>query len=220
MTSCLGVYVPFSILATSSISFNVSTACWHTRRWWSVSSRTRVGKSRSPNSSSSSIKARSTASVALSARARTDPTTLRISWYTWAEMVACAAVAASASRCFISASRFARASVMSWPIPTTPMTLSLASRRVVAFKRTSTTWSPEVSKANSKFDVSIPSKAFLKMSDTESLKPSLTNSLMSFSPKTSLAENPVREATHLFQMLTRPSWSTPKIGALAESMRL
>jgi len=52
--------------------------------------------------------------------------------------------------------------VMSWPMPTTPITRFCSSRLVVAFNRICTRAPSFVTRGNSKFDVSTPTSAFVK----------------------------------------------------------
>ena len=59
--------------------------------------------------------------------------------------------------------------VMSWPMPTTPMTLFFSSRRVVALSSTCTRVPTLVTRGNSKFAVSRPSSAFVNTPCTEAL---------------------------------------------------
>mmetsp|Transcript_8838 Transcript_8838/g.25265 ORF Transcript_8838/g.25265 Transcript_8838/m.25265 type:complete len:237 (-) Transcript_8838:456-1166(-) len=59
--------------------------------------------------------------------------------------------------------------VMSWPMPTTPMTLFFSSRRVVALSSTCTRVPALVTRGNSKFAVSSPFSAFVNTPCTESL---------------------------------------------------
>mmetsp|Transcript_57028 Transcript_57028/g.131188 ORF Transcript_57028/g.131188 Transcript_57028/m.131188 type:complete len:210 (-) Transcript_57028:824-1453(-) len=174
-TSLLGMKVQASSLATSSMSFSVSTACWHTVRWCSVSCRIFLASSKVASlitvlSVTSPVSmASSTHSQARSASASTAPTTFRISWYTCAETVRCAASAASASIFFSSKSRAARISVMSCPMPTTPITLPCSSRREVAFSRISTRLPSLVISGKSKLAVSTPRSALSSTLCTEVL---------------------------------------------------
>ncbi len=64
---------------------------------------------------------------------------------------------------------WAMRAVMSWPIPTTPVTRFCASLLVVAFSSTSRRAPALVTSGNSKFAVSTPFSAFLKTACTRSL---------------------------------------------------
>mmetsp|Transcript_14026 Transcript_14026/g.43561 ORF Transcript_14026/g.43561 Transcript_14026/m.43561 type:complete len:237 (+) Transcript_14026:188-898(+) len=110
--------------------------------------------------------------------------------------------------------------VMSWPIPTTPMTLPCSSLLVVAFSRISTDLPALVTSGNSKFAVSSPFKAFVKTSCTRSRCSSRIKSLTRFLPFVSSLLNSVTVSAFLFQTLMRPFTLTPKIGAFAVSINL
>mmetsp|Transcript_44399 Transcript_44399/g.127117 ORF Transcript_44399/g.127117 Transcript_44399/m.127117 type:complete len:341 (-) Transcript_44399:267-1289(-) len=112
-----------------------------------------------------------------------------------------------------------RISVMSCPTPTTPTTLPSASRRVVAFSRISIRCPVFVIRGNSKLVVSDPRHAFIRTVWTSSRYSWATNSSTMIFPVDSSLGYPVKSAAFLFHSDTRPSKVTPKMGALAVSIR-
>mmetsp|Transcript_10966 Transcript_10966/g.20656 ORF Transcript_10966/g.20656 Transcript_10966/m.20656 type:complete len:374 (-) Transcript_10966:1076-2197(-) len=106
-------------------------------------------------------------------------------------------------------------SVMSWPTPTTPTMLPSASRRVVAFRSTSTRSLLLVKRGNSKLADSLPCSALSKTAFTAVLYSDVMKSSTRLRPSTSALAYLVISAALMFHSLTSPLLSNPKMGALA-----
>mmetsp|Transcript_42787 Transcript_42787/g.76855 ORF Transcript_42787/g.76855 Transcript_42787/m.76855 type:complete len:246 (-) Transcript_42787:1337-2074(-) len=109
---------------------------------------------------------------------------------------------------------------MSWPTPTTPIIVPLASLLVAAFSNTSTRSPSFVYSGNSKLAVSCPFKASSRTLLTDCLYSSLMKSSTSMRPIATSFSNPVISAAFWFHSLMCPFTSIPKMGALAVSISL
>mmetsp|Transcript_75074 Transcript_75074/g.207082 ORF Transcript_75074/g.207082 Transcript_75074/m.207082 type:complete len:217 (-) Transcript_75074:605-1255(-) len=111
-------------------------------------------------------------------------------------------------------------SVMSWPTPTTPLTLPSAPRLGVAFSRMSC-FSPLLEySSNSKLPTTSPPRAVSSTSSTRVLCSASMNSAAKGRPRVSWRVKPLIIATFRFHSLTQPFTSRPKIGAFAVSINL
>mmetsp|Transcript_17448 Transcript_17448/g.47301 ORF Transcript_17448/g.47301 Transcript_17448/m.47301 type:complete len:252 (-) Transcript_17448:2692-3447(-) len=118
-------------------------------------------------------------------------------------------------------------SVISWPTPITPTISLVLSTRGVAFSKSTATFSVRLSSElsclsrNSKFDVSVPWRAFSNTSATFSLASgSKRKEPTRLWPIASARGTPEMSVIFAFHSVTLPALSTPKIGALAVSMSL
>mmetsp|Transcript_25061 Transcript_25061/g.72264 ORF Transcript_25061/g.72264 Transcript_25061/m.72264 type:complete len:382 (+) Transcript_25061:1118-2263(+) len=114
-------------------------------------------------------------------------------------------------------------SVMSCPMLTTPTMAPVESNRAVALKSSTTTpvWFPEASrqwKRSSKFAVSLPFSASRSTVSVLFCALLSKSQSMIMVPRTSDRSTPEIRLIFWFHSVTRKSWSTPKIGALAESI--